>query len=187
MDTTPTPTSTSIPYIPIGIGLFTIGGYMCRKHIWNGLLTFGNWSINKFVDLKWRFMNEPDIAASISAGAPARCKVVDDKLLPGHYVYHYHGNTYAAPSLDSIPYIDHLDQVYDPEERIESVKFYRDGMLIDADAEAVGLVDSILRCLIGPLCDFHGTIPELSYFQEHIPNVDKIVVHTEHFKEFVIV
>jgi hypothetical protein len=181
-----------LPYI---LGAVVVGGiiYMYRRPVINKLISCGNWAVDKFVDFKWKYL-EPAGQGVIrhERNENKRCFLIGCQ--GNHIIYQYQDKWYISPALVP-PFYSEINQVYDDEESIVDIKLYRDGTMLKRTGRNIepewNRICETVGCFAGPLYDFHGVIPTikvLRYFCNTplLKSVNKIVVCTEHLREFVI-
>jgi hypothetical protein len=168
-----------------GVGITYYNWAMVRqKCIW-----FASRSMDHYVDLKWRFLGDPDVCEHVKdIQLQKRC--ISEKH-DGYVVYNYSGNSYItfAPLP---PTIYDIESQYNDDEMISSfVVIWKDG----SDVEQVEVQRNHLLCIImklaGPLYDFHNAPPSLAMIKTidtapWINNIKKIIINTDYFKEYIL-
>lgn len=179
-------------YLPVGLGVLSISAYLFNKQLIYGVYVFTDWTINKFVDFKWKYIGKSETEQCSNESRLCPMIKVGNML-----IYEYRNIQYI--SLDLKPqYVHDLDQAYDPDERIDSIILYRaqeDGSMVKLVSEQTSdwkLLNSTLTSLAGPMFDFHGKLPNIDQIKTIIPNLDllenvtKIIINTENLREFVL-
>lgn len=167
-----------------------VGGllYTCKRSVISKVVSLSSWAVNTYIDLKWAYMGEPQIAQHVKREDNDECCRLDHATA-NHIVYEYQQKLYISPS--SVPPIRReLDEVYDPDEHIQDIKLYAGNHRV-YNTDDVDKVTEIINSFIGPLYDFHGVIPTINDLQEFcdvqlLQSVDQIAITTEYMREFVL-
>lgn len=179
----------------IGIGAGGVLMYCLRRPLINGTINVCNWSVNKFVDLKWAYFTESEIGTSIKQHGEfrtPRCPIVKNNI--NHIFYTYRDKCYVSPDIIA-PLQYEIDQVYDEDEQIMDMKLYYEGKILPKSTQQIkdwNHIKVTIDSFFGPIYDFHGTVPTIKDIKSYcdvplLNTVDKIVVVTEFLNEFVIV
>lgn len=177
----------SIYHVGLGIG---ISGLIIaqRRLIWRKTKYMVDQVLGTYINLKWKYLGEPDIGSNINQGqSDVRCTVVtreDDYIL-----YQYKDGFYLTTDNEP-PIINDIDMSYDSTERISEIIINgKDGEIMSDSDDNAAKIDDVLRLLAGPLCDLSNvTIDTLKILDASIDtfNIEKIIVNTEHMHEYIL-
>lgn len=179
---------TLTPYILTGAAVAI--GYYYRHSLIYRAVDAVNWGVNAYIDIKWKYFAQPELASPLHVDTETRCHVT--MVSPGELTYMYRDKQYITKHTLP-PTFHELDQFYDEDNAINEVRCYSSKGLITLRENEYDNVLYIVRMFAGPLCDFHNCkvnvqdiVSKSKCKSKCKADCIKIVVNTENYEEYIL-